>query len=634
MLYIGITPDDKNALRVAAHRRQIISLGRGIYTDEPDRDPAEQVRHNMLAIVGRMLPNWHLAYSSAATLAPINNFVFVSGPSTTHAPIVLPGIRIVRDRDLPKPEVDWIEAPTMVASSLSAEPQVVKVGVSSPLQTVFDCLAASRSYPEKTLPESRLLELIQQLGQSDRDRAQAFATRNDLQSEYYRFTELLDKARHVNAVHVARRREFDVYFYGWEIGQLTGLSSEFRFEYGPKWDVELSRQLPIGEKPAYEGREMPAFFDNLLPEGWMESQLQATFKIAKEDKLGLLATSQKYLSNISVRPAGQASAEIMFDTMKVKLQDVAPDAATVVRVTDKIVEQKTLHDVLRGLGAKGPLRVSGVQAKLPVELRRDGERVTLNLGVLSNSCSHIIKYQSPVFPNMVENEWATMELARRAGLHTATVRMVEGVKSEDAKGTRALLIERYDIPGKTALDSGSVDLTLPLQEDAASLLLLSRADKYHSSAEKIAKALLDLRLTEPELDKFLEHVIFSWLVANGDLHAKNVSVIKWLTAGKLGLYPELARVTYSPIYDLVNTRIYIDGDKFAMTINGKNDKLRAKDFAAIGIRWGRTKADIANVMERLGNSISKNLNEVLERSQLPEDRAEAYRAAVMENVNG
>ena len=633
MLYIGTTDDEKNALRVAAHRGQLKSLGRGIFTDEPAADPAEQLKENLLAIVGKLLPEWHIAYSTAAALSPINGFAFVAGKSTTHAPIVLPGVRIMRSRDLPRPEVDWIEAPTVVASTLNSQPQRVKLAVSSALQTVFECLSANRSYPEKTLPESKLLELIEQLSQFDRERAQAFAARNGLETEYYRLTELLEQARQVQSVHVARRKEFAVYFYGWEIGRLTGLSSEYRFDYSNKWHVQLSRQLPVGESPAYEGREMPAFFENLLPEGWMESQLQATFKIAKEDKLGLLATSQKYLSNITVRPTSTEHPQIVFDTMQLRLVEFAPEPATVLRVKDQITENKSLHDVLRGLGAKGPLRVSGVQAKLPVAITRTDDALSLSLGVLGNSCSHIIKYQSPVFPNMVENEWATMELARRAGLHTATVRMVEGVAETDLLSNRALLIERYDIPDKHDLDAGAASLQLPLQEDAASLLLLSRADKYNTSAEKVAKALMDIGLSERDLEQFLKHLLFSWFVANGDLHAKNVSVIKWLTPGNLGLYPTLDHVGYTPIYDLVNTRMYIDGDKFAMTINGKNDKLRPKDFAAVAARWGATKVQVSQMMESVAASIAANLESVLALSKLPANRADSYRAAVMSQVS-
>ena len=632
MLYIGITPDDKNSLRVAAHRGQLVTLSRGVYSDDEDADPERFIQDNLLAIIGRLFPEWHLSFSTAATLGSINGFAFISSRSATHSPVVLPGVRIVRNRDIPYPEVDWIQAPTLIASRLNGEPQAVNVAVSSPLQTVFECLSASKTYAEKTLPESKLLELIQSLGQTDRERAQAFAGRNDLRPEYWRLTELMDKHEFIANVQIAKRREFQVYFYGWEIGQLAGLSSEYRFEYSPNWKVELSAQLPLKGRPAYEGRQMPAFFENLLPEGWMESQLQATFKIAKEDKLALLATSQKYLSNLTLRTTTSQDNEITFDNLQIKLVDLAPAPQTILEVDDRIIGEKTLQDVMRGLGSKGPLRVSGVQAKLPVALSLHKGQAKLELGVLANSCSHIIKYQSPTFSNMVENEWTTMELARRAGLNVATVRMIDASNRTDLFPGRALLIERYDVPGKRDLDEMQPSLKLALQEDAASLLFLSRADKYGTSAERVAKTLVDLKLSEADLWQYLSHLIFSWFIANGDLHAKNISVIKWLRPGKLGLYPELVDIAYSPIYDLVNTRIYLPGDKFAITLNGRNDRIKRKDFAAVAGRWGGTKERVLRTMEDLAKSIQENVDEVLEQSRLSEELSQRYRDTVTANI--
>jgi hypothetical protein len=74
----------------------------------------------------------------------------------------------------------------------------------------------------------------------------------------------MDKHQFAASVQIAKRGEFQVYFYSWEIGQLAGWSREYRFEYSPNWKVEL----------------------------------------AEEDKLALLATSQKYclISHSEQRP--------------------------------------------------------------------------------------------------------------------------------------------------------------------------------------------------------------------------------------------------------------------------------------------------------------------------------------------
>ena len=278
------------------------------------------------------------------------------------------------------------------------------------------------------------------------------------------------------------------------------------------------------------------------------------------------------------------------------------------------------------------MRVSGVQAKLPVKLEMLKSRPSLSLGVLNNSCSHIIKYQSATFSNLVENEWATMELARRAGFNVATVRMIESRNKKELFGGRALLIERYDIPDARELEEMRPSLRLALQEDAASLTLLTRLAKYDTSAEKITSALLGLKLSEPDLWSYLSHLIFSWLVGNGDLHAKNISVIRWLTPGRLGGFPELSAISYSPIYDLVNTKIYFPGEKFAFKINGRDDKLKKKDFAAVAERWGGSKTEVGVIMSELASNIQANIEEVVELSGLPAEQAQKYKDTISARI--
>jgi serine/threonine protein kinase HipA of HipAB toxin-antitoxin module len=36
------------------------------------------------------------------------------------------------------------------------------------------------------------------------------------------------------------------------------------------------------------------------------------------------------------------------------------------------------------------------------------------------------------------------------------------------------------------------------------------------------------------MDRFSDHVIFSWIVGNGDLHAKNIAILRSIEPGILG----------------------------------------------------------------------------------------------------
>jgi serine/threonine-protein kinase HipA len=629
-IFIGNSTSDKSAIRAATARGVLRRIARDVYTDDLLTEPEELIRDNLLAIIGKLQPEWHLSHSTAATLAPINGLIFLSGFSQKYVPFELPGVRVVRMPDLKYPEVERVEAPTFIAPKISSSSAPVRIGVSSPLQTVFECLSTAKHYPEKLIPEHKIVELIGNLSSADRERASAFAVRNDLKSEHWKFLQLCKDHSVGAGIEIARSNHFAIFFYGWQIGNLTALqSNEFKFEYASNWQVALCAELPLDK--TYEGRRMPAFFENLLPEGWTESQLQATFKIAKEDRVALLATTQKYLSNLTLRTTDFDGKDLVFDSLDHALSEIASPDSIVMKVRGDIAKDNNLQEVFRNLGKKGPMRISGIQPKLPISLiQESGGDPELKIGTFRNSCSYILKYQSPLFPYLVENEWATMELARRIGLPTAPVKQVE-FRGKSIFPGRALLIERYDIPRKQQLDKLDSSVRLALQQDAASLLGLYPQNKYDTSAERVADALLAAGLKSEQLARYLQHLLFSWMVGNGDLHAKNVSIIMWLLPGQLGGTPIPGTVAYSPLYDLVNTRIHISGDRFAFPINGKNDKLKIKDFAAVASRWGLEKSAVSALGQSIADGIKRELPEILELSGLPPEQQAQYSSIVETN---
>jgi len=165
-------------------------------------------------------------------------------------------------------------------------------------------------------------------------------------------------------------------------------------------------------------------------------------------------------------------------------------------------------------------------------------------------------------------------------------------------------------------------------EEAAVLLGLNREDKYDVSMERIASALLDAGLPHSEMDRFADHVIFSWIVGNGDLHAKNIAVLRAIEPGRLGLPPRLISIRCPPLYDLVNTKLVIRGDLFALPVNGKQNNLRVNDFAALTRLWGRTKEETRAQVENLASKISSQLSDVLASSHLPDDLQVRYEQTV------
>lgn len=642
-VFIGDTEQSKAALRKAYERGAVRQLARGIYTDDFAREPADIIRENILAIAGRILPEWHLSHSSAAVRGSVDGFLFMSGPTAvTGRNLELPGVEIIRSRQLAHPETDRVPAPTQISTGLHKPEQPVSVGISAPLQTVFECLSVARRYPAKSLPVEVVADLISRLPGSDKDRAERFAVRNGLRREYLRYRELTFGRAAAAEIRVQEPDSFDLYFYEWQVGTLTQLGgNEYRFTYAPKWRVELSRQLPLrdGQTASYEGRGMPAFIENTLPEGWTERMVLASNKLSREDLFGILSTTRKYLSNLTLRPLGIPEDELVFDALRLRLDDLPRVAPGTVAASEAIGKEPDDPDLWRRTQADGPLRISGVQAKLPVSLTEAKGTLRVGLGDLRHPATHILKYPSSDFPQIVENEWATMELARRVGLNTASVAMVQfPAESRFRNRGRSLLIERYDIPARTALHRNPSSLRLMLQEDACSLLLLPRAAKYSTSMERIATALHEAGVPEDPkkngLWLFLRQVIFSWIVGNGDLHAKNVAVMRFLRPEPLGRAPSVERVELTPLYDLLNTRLYIRNDEFALPVDGRQQNLRPKNFVALANRWGGARAEVLTAIEELGTGVRAHLDDVLNESGLSELFADQYRGIVAETLAG
>ena len=524
---------------------------------------------------------------------------------------------------------------------MEAEADYPRIRIATPLQAILECLSTTRQYPEKRLSDEELRAHIRLISHNDIRRAEQFAERNRLQLAYRRFVTLgggVDAAKQ-QAIPDQAERKFDLFFYSWIVGTLRILGNgEFRFNYDENWTIPLAGQLPFRSDSAasYEGPTLPSFFDNFLPEGWTQQQIAVSHKIDTDDELALLATTRKYLSNLTLRPLGIDESEFTYDVMQTRLAELAPEPSGIVRARDGIAMALDMRATWLSMKTAGAVRLSGIQPKLPISLTVSGGEALLRLGDLRNSCTHILKFQPTTNKRIVENEWATMELARRSGLRTADVRILDLIGDTKFTERRALIVERYDIPARQALDTHAPNLKLLLQEDACSLLNLRRSDKYHTSVEAIAGALVQAGVP-PDLGAdgmgdFLRHVVFSFITGNGDLHAKNVSVIRVIRPGWLGEQPRLERVIYSPLYDLVNTMIAIPDDTAALPLFGKRLGFTVQDFAALARRWGAPTQAATDVVQRLAVAVLSAVDDVLAASQLEPDDCDRYRAIVVDRA--
>jgi len=195
-------------------------------------------------------------------------------------------------------------------------------------------------------------------------------------------------------------------------------------------------------------------------------------------------------------------------------------------------------------------------------------------------------------------EWLDMALGKAAGFatpDTALVAMPDGMPP-------ALIVERFDVR-ESLNDSRMLAL-----EDFCSVLELPTQDKYKGTMERVARAIRPLS-TAPEEDLLivLKRALFAWLIADGDMHLKNIALLKIADPGE----QKFRSVRMAPLYDAVTTRVFprLKHDHLALKLNGKDDKLRRADFRAFaataGLKAGDADAAIDQILEHTREAIDR-----------------------------
>ena len=212
-------------------------------------------------------------------------------------------------------------------------------------------------------------------------------------------------------------------------------------------------------------------------------------------------------------------------------------------------------------------------------------------------------------------EWLSMTLGREAGLAapaTALVAMPDGMPP-------ALIVERFDIR------EGLGDTRLLALEDFCSVLDVPTRDKYKGTMERIARAVRPLS-TAPDEDLLiiLKRALFAWLIADGDMHLKNMALLKIAEPGER----TFQSVRMAPLYDAVTTRVFpnLKHDRLALKLHGKDERIRRADFRAFAVVAGikASDADVAmdDMLGRLAQGLGRiALPKALEYSPEGEKRA-------------
>ena len=340
----------------------------------------------------------------------------------------------------------------------------------------------------------------------------------------------------------------NVYLDDQRVGHLSKKGVELSFRYAEEYletttPLPLSRHLPIlSEQPqqTFGDQASRAFFENLLPEGDVRSQVARILGISRENVFGLLAAlGGDCAGAVSLLPPGEKPSGTGH-YRPISEIDLA-----------KELDQLPSHPFLTDEeGVR--LSLAGAQNKLPIHY--DGRTFSVPEG--NAPTTHIIKTPIQNLEDTIVNEAFCMNLAAKLGLNVPKAGVIE------LNNKAFFLIERYDRK-KT---SGGCVMRLH-QEDFCQALGILPSEKYEKEGGPGFASCFSL-LREwsseplPDVAALLQWALFNFLIGNADAHGKNISF----------LYAD-GQVRLAPFYDLISTAVYERqvNNKFAMKFGGEKD---------------------------------------------------------------
>lgn len=223
--------------------------------------------------------------------------------------------------------------------------------------------------------------------------------------------------------------------------------------------------------------------------------------------------------------------------------------------------------------------------------------ITFPLKIAQKQKSYILKLNPKDKNTLIQNKHKCLKLAQKCGIKTNCSKIVF-----DKKNNAGLLIERFDRRYRDSHSHVKIH-----QEDACQFLDRYPADKYRLSLKEICQGIQNLA-TAPliEILKLIELYIFSYLIGNGDLHAKNIS---------LQTDDKTKRVQLTPAYDLICTFLYND-QHMALKMDGRDDQFKRRHFVDFAKRFDINEKSVNKVINDLLNLLEKNKELLVETSFL------------------
>ena len=340
------------------------------------------------------------------------------------------------------------------------------------------------------------------------------------------------------------------------------------FAYRPGYaGPPVATTLPIGAPPRFTpAGSVPPFFAGLLPEGRRFSSLQRAVKASADDELSLLlAVGTDTVGDVVVVPEG-----------------ASPDAAPPLCRVERSFTEIHFADLLADTGIVDAVGLPGIQDKVSARV--------ISLPVEAAHERYILKLDPPESPQVVEDEAYFLGVARRAGLPVVDASIVR-----DADGVPGLLVTRFD---RVAAEPGAV--VGVACEDAGQVLDRWPGDKYNVTSEQVVGAVAGVcAATAVAVRDVYRQLCFAWLTGNGDVHAKNISVLRHRDA----------EFRISPAYDLPSTLFYGDFS-MALAVDGATTGLSRRRWLAFAEAIGLSVKAAERVVDEMLRATASVIDDI------------------------
>ena len=281
-----------------------------------------------------------------------------------------------------------------------------------------------------------------------------------------------------------------------------------------------------------------------------------------------------------------------------------------VDVSEQVLEQLAIESTNKGY------TVPGVQKKLSLHLsEEDKERPRLTL--VNYPTGYILKPQTEEYRALPEAEYLVMSMARATKIKTVPFALVRIPSGDNGF---AYITKRIDRVKKAK------KVQMLAMEDFCQLENRLTSDKYKGSYERCAKVVMNYSQSAglDVADLFLR-IVFSFAIGNSDMHLKNFSLIE--TSEGNSVYQ------LSDAYDMLPVNVIMPQDKeqLALTLNGKKQNIRRKDFLIFAEACGLNSKSAEKMIEKIV-SLKDTYIGMCRESYLPDDMKASFEALICERM--